>query len=197
MSFVADLRLRFGAVRLPARVYLPSPSAVPAGGATLVLWLAARNADEALCRDLSATAAAVVLELRGSEGAIGDRHDLAALGWAAEHAGEFGASENPLVVAGQHAGAGRAARLALDARDHGWPPLRRQVLIRPTFPPAASLEAAHVAGAAPAPIVTAGRRQDDGRRYAAALRGAGVEVQELVGGGRPALSACELARALR
>jgi alpha/beta hydrolase fold len=196
MTLVANLRLRFGAARLPARAYLPSPSRVAAEGAPLVFWLAGRNAGDALCRELSAAAAAVVLELGSSDGASGRGLELAALGWAAEHAREFGACEGPVVVAGQLAGAARAARLAIDARDSGWPVLRRQVLVRPAFP-APGMAPSHVAGTAPATIVTGGARGDDGSRYAATLRGAGVEVQELVTDAWRALPLQELVRAIR
>lgn len=196
MSLVADLRLRFGPVRLSARVYLPPPRAVAAGESTLVVWLAGRKAGDVLCRDLSAAAAAVVLELPSSGAPSGSGHDLAALGWAAEHASEFGAHRGPLVLGGQLAGAARAARLALDARDSGWPALRRQLLVRPTFA-RPGLVPFEVAGTAPATIVTTGLHGDDGSRYAAALRGAGVMVQELVSDARRALPVQELARALR
>ena len=54
-----------------------------------------------------------------------------------------------------------------------------------------------VAGAAPATIVTNGTRHEVGRRYAATLREAGVEVRELVSDAQRALPLNELARALR
>ncbi|MBV9685507.1 MAG: alpha/beta hydrolase fold domain-containing protein, partial [Solirubrobacterales bacterium] len=155
MSLVADLKLRFGPVRLPARVYLPAPRALAAGRPTLVVWLAGRKGGDVLCRDLSAAAAAVVLELPSSGFPIGGGHELAALAWAAEHASEFGVGGGSLVVGGQLAGAARAARLALDARDSGWPALRRQVLVRPTFA-GPGLVPTGVAGIAPATIVTNG-----------------------------------------
>ena len=72
MTLVADLRLRFGAKRLPARVYLPSPSWAPDGAAPIVLWLAGRKAGDALSREISAIAAAVVLELVPGESENGD-----------------------------------------------------------------------------------------------------------------------------
>ena len=208
MSLVADLKLRFGPVRLPARVYLPAPRALAAGRPTLVVWLAGRKGGDVLCRDLSAAAAAVVLELPSSGFPIGGGHELAALAWAAEHASEFGVGGGSLVVGGQLAGAARAARLALDARDSGWPALRRQLLIRPRFAPlgaatrgasgsSALLAPCDVASTAPATIVTGGLRGDDGCRYAATLRGAGVIVQELVSDARRSLPVHELARALR
>lgn len=196
MSLVADLKLRFGPVRLPARVYLPAPRALAAGRPTLVVWLAGRKGGDVLCRDLSAAAAAVVLELPSSGLPSGGGHELAALAWAAEHASEFGVGGGPLVVGGQLAGAARAARLALDARDSGWPALRRQVLVRPTFA-GPGLVPTGVAGIAPATIVTNGLRGDDGSRFAATLRGAGVAVQELVSDARRALPVHELAAALR
>ena len=196
MSLVADLKLRVGPVRLPARVYLPAPRALAAGRPTLVVWLAGRKGGDVLCRDLSAAAAAVVLELPSSGFPIGGGHELAALAWAAEHASEFGVGGGSLVVGGQLAGAARAARLALDARDSGWPALRRQVLVRPTFA-GPGLVPTGVAGIAPATIVTNGLRGDDGSRFAATLRGAGVAVQELVSDARRALPVHELAAALR
>jgi hypothetical protein len=177
-------------------VYLPAPSAIPAAGAPLVLWLAGRGARDVLCQDLSAAAAAVVIELGCRDGGCSDGYEIEALGWAAEHAPELGASSEPVAVAGQVAGAARAARLAVDAHDSGWPVVRAQVLVRPAFSdlrPAPS----DVAGAAPATIVTGGARQDDGRRYAATLRNAGVEVRELVSDARRALPLHELARALQ
>jgi hypothetical protein len=177
-------------------VYLPAPSAIPAAGAPLVLWLAGRGARDVLCQDLSAAAAAVVIELGCRDGGCSDGYEIEALGWAAEHAAELGASSEPVAVAGQVAGAARAARLAVDAHDSGWPVVRTQVLVRPAFSdlrPAPST----VAGAAPATIVTGGARQDDGRRYAATLRNAGVEVRELVSDARRALPLHELARALQ
>ena len=133
MTLLADLRLRFGSTRLPARVYLPAPSAVPAAGAPLVLWLTGRGARDLLCQDLSAAAAAVVIELGCREGGCGAGYEIDALGWATEHAPELGASSGPVAVAGQLAGAARAARLAVDAHESGWPVVRTQVLVRPAF----------------------------------------------------------------
>jgi hypothetical protein len=195
VPLVADLKLRFGATRVPARLYLPSPSTVAAGCAPLVLWLTVRNAGDPLCRELSLVAAAVVLELGKPDGPDGCAYEAAALGWAAEHARELGAQAGRLLVAGQLAGAARAARLAIDARDSGWPVLRRQVLVRPAFAQRCPVPV-HLARSAPATIVTSGRRGDDGSRYAAALRDAGVEVQELVSDARRALPFEDLARTL-
>lgn len=193
MTLVADLRLRFGGGRLPARAYLPRPSAAAPDGAPLVLWLAGRRTGDVLCRELSAAATAVVVEIRTC---AGGRHEVAALGWAVEHARELGADPDRLFVAGQLAGGGRAARLAVDARENRWPPVRRQLLVRPEFSypqPTPS----RVAGTAPATIITTSARRDDGSRYASTLRDAGVEVQEVVSDPWRALPLGELARALR
>jgi hypothetical protein len=95
--------------------------------------------------------------------------DLAtiALEWAGEHATLLGADPDRLLVAG----GGLAAASALHARDEGWPPLARQVLVGPDvsgWPPAD----ASLAGVAPATVVNA-------HGYATRLREAGVEVEEL------------------
>jgi acetyl esterase/lipase len=80
------------------------------------------------------------------------------------------------------AGGARAARLALAARDSGWPVLRRQLLVHPAFTKRRPMPT-NVAGASPATVVS-GRRRDDGRRYAERLRAAGVEVHEVCDAGR-------------
>ena len=195
MTLVADLRLRFGRTRLPARVYLPLPSSTVAGGTPLVIWLTGRNARDALCRELSAIAAAVVLELGKGEGGNARGYEVATLGWAAEHARELGAHPDWLVVGGQLVGAALAARLAVDARDCGWPVVRRQVLVRPAFSDSCPVPS-EVGGTPPATIVTTGSRRDDGSRYAGALRDAGVQVRELVSDARRALPVGELVRGL-
>jgi hypothetical protein len=196
MTLLADLRLRFGATRMPALVHLPSPSAIAGDRAPLVLWLSGRAARDLLCQELSAAAAAVVIELGWREGTASNGHEIEVLGWAAEHAHELGATSGPVVVAGQLAGAARAARLVVEAYGCGWPVVRRQVLVRPEFSDVCPAPSG-VAGAPPAMIVTGGAGQDDGRRYAATLRDAGVEVRELVSDARRALPLHELARAVR
>ena len=75
------------------------------------------------------------------------------------------------------AGGARAALLALATRDRGWPVLQRQLLVHPTFGLKHPMPA-NVAGAPPATVVF--RSQHDmGRRYAARLRAADVDVQEV------------------
>jgi hypothetical protein len=196
MTLVADLRLRFGQTRLPARVYLPLPAASAAEETPLVIWLTGRNGRDVLCRELSAAAVAVVLELGRREGGSAGGCEVATLGWAVEHARELGAHPDRLFVGGQLVGAALAARLAVDARDCGWPVVCRQVLVRPEFSDSCP-EPSEVAGTPPATIVTTGSRRDAGSRYAASLRDAGVEVRELVSDARRVLPLGELVRGLR
>jgi len=154
------MTLRFGSQRVPTTVHWPRVE-------TLSLALV-------LGDELSPTADwvenCVVVSLTR-------RHprstELATLHWLAEHARELGAERDRILVAG----GARAAGLALAARGSGWPVLRRQLLVHPRFTAQQPMPA-DVAGAPPATVVC-GRRQDEGRRYAARLRAAGVEVQEV------------------
>ncbi len=158
---VAQMTLRFGTERVPTTVNWPST-----GAASLALVLS----DE-----LSPTAvwveSYVVVALVGRHPAPAE---LAALHWLAEHAGELGAESDRMLVAG----GARAARLVLDARDSGWPILRRQLLVHPRFTAQLPMPA-NVAGAPAATVVCNG--WDDGRRYAARLRAAGLEVRVMRG----------------
>jgi hypothetical protein len=156
---VADMTLRFGSLRVPTTVHWPRVT--PA-------WTALVLSDELSPTD-PWVQSAVVIALTGRQpGWL----ELAALHWAGEHAGELGADGDRLLVAG----GARAAMLALAARDAGWPVLRRQLLVRPDFTRQDGMPD-DVAGAPPT-IVICGAR-DDGSRYAARLRAAGVEVQEV------------------
>jgi acetyl esterase/lipase len=56
---------------------------------------------------------------------------FAGLAWAATHAEEIGIDSTRIIVAGDSAGGGLAAGLALLARDRGGPRIARQVLIYP------------------------------------------------------------------
>jgi acetyl esterase/lipase len=157
---VADMTLRFGSVRVPTTVHWPCVETV-----SLAL---------VLCDELSPADAWVQsLIVIGLAGAHPSWIELAALRWAAEHAGELGADGAHVLVAG----GARAAALALAARDGGWPVLRRQLLIHPAFTALAPMPT-DVAGATPATVVC-GPRRDDGHRYAERLRVAGVEVHEV------------------
>ena len=55
----------------------------------------------------------------------------AAVQWAADHATELGADPGQLLLAGTGVGGGLAAAVARQARDDGWPAIKRQVSIQP------------------------------------------------------------------
>jgi acetyl esterase/lipase len=113
-------------------------------------------AADALCHE----AGFVVLALRTDDPEVA----TIAVEWAGDHARQLGADGGRLVVAG-----GRlAAAAARHARDEGWPPLERQVLIGPDLDSGGDL-----GGLAPATVVNA-------PIYAQQLRRAGVPVQELL-----------------
>jgi acetyl esterase/lipase len=153
------MTLRFGSRRVPTTVHWPRVTTA---------WTALVLSDELSPTDPWVTST-VVIAVRG-------RHpgclELATLHWAGEHAGELGGDGEHLLVAG----GARAAILALAARDAGWPVLCRQLVVRPEFT-APQRMPDDVAGAPPA-IVVCGDR-DDGSRYAAHLRAAGVAVHEV------------------
>jgi acetyl esterase len=142
---------------------------------------------EALCRELCSRAGVVVLLAcvrlaPDREDPTALRDATTALEWAADHAGELYADPERLLIGGVGTGAAIAAALALNARDQRWPAIARQVLIRPDFAAyAGPLRATSLAGVAPATVITSGRgaRHDVGTRYAALLREAGVDVEEL------------------
>jgi hypothetical protein len=157
---VAEMTLRFGALRVPTNVYWPRVNAV-----SLALVLS----DELPPTDQWFENSIVVGLGAGHRG----QGELAALQWIADHSGELGVECDRLVVAG----GARAARLALAARDTGWPVLWRQLLVHPRFTAEEPMPA-NVAGAPPA-IVVCGERHGDGRRYAGRLRAAGVQVREV------------------
>jgi acetyl esterase len=166
----------------------------------------ALDSAEALCCALCRHAGIVVLAVSARRAPSGVEtptleDGITATTWAADHAGELGADPRRLVVAGVAAGAAVAAAVALRARAAGWPTVARQVLLRPDLGRAAapgspagpdlldlSPEVRRLAGVAPATLVLAdegGPAPDDGRRYAARLRQAGVEVEVLRGGPGP------------
>jgi hypothetical protein len=157
---VAAMTLRFGPVRVPTTVRWPRVETV-----SLALVLT----DELSPADARVENCVVVGLAAGMPGST----ELAALQWVSEHVGEFGAERDRVLLAG----GARAARLALAARDSGWPVLRRQLLVHPSFTPAQPMPS-NVAGAPPATVVV-GSENDGGHRYAARLRAAGVEVCEV------------------
>ncbi|HEX6567862.1 MAG TPA: alpha/beta hydrolase fold domain-containing protein [Acidimicrobiales bacterium] len=208
---VADVQLRGRTGPLATRVYWPAPPESGLRPALLVLFPAGGSVAEgldradAVCRAVCRYVRVVVLAV--SHRPAGQRFQAAALedaltatGWAADHAAELGADPGRLLVAGEAAGGRLAAAVALHARDDGWPPVTRQVLIRPELGAghassprggrdrhALPLEASSLKGVAAATVVTAdhGPRFDDGRKYAALLRHAGVDVDELRDDGLP------------
>lgn len=159
---VAELKLRFGAIRLQASVHWPR---VDKGRLALAL------ADE-LTPTHPLVCDSVVVALDGRHPQV---DELAALQWLAEHGGGLCGAPNRLIVAG----GARAAWLALGARDSAWPKLDRQVLVHPRFG-ADNPFPSGVAGAAPAIVVCSGDPRDDGARYATLLRDAGVDVDQVV-----------------
>jgi acetyl esterase/lipase len=191
----ADLQLRSAAGRQAAQI-LWSPFGDSDETPPLVVFFGGgdSDADCAACRALSEAGRAVVLaatSVLARDGswaeAFGDA--LVMVEWAADHAAELGADPGRIVVAGQGSGARMAAALALHARDRGWPPLARQVLLRPRLDSpaaagdadgsdAAPLRAPALDGVAPATILGGGPSAD-GSRYARRLRTAGVEVAVL------------------
>ena len=113
---VAGMTLRFGSVRVAATVHWPRVETV-----SLALVLS----DELSPIDSWLERSVVV----GLAGGIPSSIELAALHWVSQHVDELGAEGDCLLVAG----GARAARLALAARDSGWPVLRRQLLVHPRF----------------------------------------------------------------
>lgn len=174
----AALTLRVGACRLDGCVYWPQGNDADAASALIfVPTLTRPGASDPLCRFLCSASATVVLAIP-SPSATDQAHELAALGWAVAHAAELGAQPEQLMVAGQGDGAARAARLAVRARDTGWPQLRRQILVYPTFTQTCPMPFL-LTGVAPATVISSDKRIDDGSTYAARLRASGTEVDVL------------------
>jgi acetyl esterase len=196
---VAEVQMRARGGPLRARLYWPVPPGPGAAPGLLVFFQAdgftpgGAGSAATLCRGLCAHAGVAVLSApyrpapdHSYPAAFRDATTSTA--WAADHATELDADPGRLLVAGQGCGGNLAAAVALYARDHGWPPIRGQVLIHPNLravpsphPYASPLRAPSLAGVAPATVVTAQHDplRDDGPRYAARLREAGVDVEEL------------------
>jgi len=160
-----SLREPGGIVRV--RVSWPPPGSGD-GGPVLVFLSdvdSSPEAVDALCRGLCVEAGMLVLSLRTRA------FDAAttALEWTADHAHQLGADPTRLLIGGVGTGGGLAAAVAAHARDLGWPPLTRQVLVRPDFSECPVPES--LVGVAPATVVGA-------RAYASRLEEAGVEVEE-------------------
>jgi hypothetical protein len=122
----ADLRLRRG---IDVQVtWPPATSETPA----LLVVLPGASRGAPIWRELCIRIPAVVLAVPTT------RFDEAreTLEWAADHAAELGADPRRLLLAADHGGAGLVAALARHARDRGWPPISRHVLIDPELGPA-------------------------------------------------------------
>ena len=174
----AGLTLRVNGRRLNAQVYWPDGT-YPTCGSALIFLPALTDAEDSnsLRRVLCSAAASVVLALPSPW--VTDHDDeLAALGWAVEHAADLGAQSEQLMVAGQGTGGAHAARLAIRARDAGWPPLRRQILVYPAFTQTCPMPFL-LTGVAPATVISSDTRIDEGSTYAARLRASGIEVNVL------------------
>ena len=129
----AGLTLRIAGRRLNSRVHWAQGSDPKASSPLIFVSALTEAADsDPLCRLLCSAATAVALAIP-SPRATDDDYELASLGWAVEHAYELGAHPEQVMVAGQGTGGARAARLAIRARNTGWPHLRRQILVHPTF----------------------------------------------------------------
>ena len=171
---VAELHLRHGTRPLPARVYWPWPRGP---SSPLLVFLASRDdraeADR-VCRELCALARIVVLSAGHASEQLTLADARAATEWAADHAAELGADSGRLLLGGAGRPGGLATAVAMHARDQGWPPIARQLLISPDLDGEIDLRAG-LAGVAPATVVAG----PDGNRLADRLRADGVAVQEL------------------
>ncbi|MGA3362089.1 MAG: alpha/beta hydrolase fold domain-containing protein [Solirubrobacteraceae bacterium] len=185
---VAELTLRFGVAQVRGRVYWPHGASAEAAAPLVLLLsdLGGISADENArivghLMPLKVAMVVLAVYVPGSGGPLpepGRDYELAALEWAAEHARELDADPRQLLVAGQNVAGARAAWLAIRAAERGWPELRRQLLVDPTFTDGYPIPAL-AARVAPAIVITSGAPSDDGRRYARRLRSAGIEVTEL------------------
>ena len=171
---VATLSLRFGSVRVRARLYWPRATPAPSISVLFAGTRETAGADH-LSHGLCVVARTVVLRLPADSSL--DR-ELAALEWAAEHAAELGADPHRLIVGGHLEGGARAARLAVESASRGWPRVARQVAVHPAFAAGQPLPGG-IDSAPAATVVTTGDRTDGGMRYAIRLRSSGVEVDEL------------------
>ena len=126
ISLDADLRLRGG---LDVQVTWP-PAAAEAPALLVVLPGPSEAAP--IWRRLATGIPAVLLIVRGRR--FADARE--ALEWGADHAAELGADPRRLLLAADHGGAGLVAALARHARDRGWPPIARHVLVDPELDPA-------------------------------------------------------------
>ena len=123
---VADLTLRGPDGPLRVRVHWPT-----VGGREPVVLLGNDDHLDELSRTLCG-GVNVVLSLAVRPGASARRSLDAAIsvtGWAVDHASELDADPRGVVVAGVRAGVPVAVAVAILAREQGWPPVVRLVLV--------------------------------------------------------------------
>ncbi|WP_336085559.1 alpha/beta hydrolase [Nocardia sp. SSK8] len=122
-------------------------TALPADGAALPVIVFAHgggfvfcdlDSHDEFCRSMAAGVGAVVISVDyrlapEHQGPAAHDDMLAALRWAAEHAGEYGGDPARIAVAGDSAGGNLAATVALAVRDHGGPALAAQILLYPVI----------------------------------------------------------------
>jgi acetyl esterase len=132
---------------IPVRIYTPDGDSGPDGWPVIVLFhgggFIAGDPDshDGGARELCAQAEAIVVSV---DYRLAPEHKfpaaaddcLAALWWAAEHAGEFGGDRSRLAITGDSAGGNLAAAVARMNRDRGGPPLALQGLVYPVIDPA-------------------------------------------------------------
>jgi hypothetical protein len=168
---VAELHLRSPDGRLAVRVLWPHQA--PGRPAVAVLYPGAAAATEALGHALCAHAGMLVVSSRTAPTTVAAG---SVVEWIADHGVELGADPRRLLVAGAGTGGALAAAVALHARDRGWPPIARQILVLPEIATAP----APLTGVAPATVVSA-LGDSPAHRYAERLRASGVAVDELRG----------------
>ncbi len=126
MAQDAELRLRGG---LDVQVTWPPATTEPPA---LLVVLPGASAGAPVWGRLADGIPAVLLTVRGRR--FDDARE--ALEWGADHAAELGADPRRLLLAADRGGAGLVAALARHARDRGWPPIERHVLVDPELDPA-------------------------------------------------------------
>ncbi|OBI32485.1 alpha/beta hydrolase [Mycolicibacter terrae] len=140
MADIADTAVPGPGGPVPIRIYRPeftgglSPVIVHLHGGGLVMG--SNHSFEPMARAMAATSGAVVIavdyRLAPENPPPAQFEDAwAATEWAAANAKELGLDPHKLVIAGDSAGGGVAAAVALWARDHGGPKLFAQVLMYP------------------------------------------------------------------
>lgn len=171
------LRLRGRTGPVPARVYWPTRNDRPPPPASIVVFDDAERVDadtDALWRTVCTKIGAVVVATIGLP-LIDDAPSI--MGWTAEHADQIHADWQRMIIAGTGRGAHHAVVAALQARDDGWPPLIRQLMIQPEL--GALVPDGSLSGLAPVTFTTLdGHTLSAGaRRYADQLADAGVAVE--------------------